>query len=79
MQLSIRIGQLVKESRRAQGLSQEDLARLASIERGRITRLECGKAAFNVDLLLSIANALKVNIYSLLPIEVKVIQSGQEA
>lgn len=52
-------------------MSQEQLADLMSYERSRISRLELGQTAITVDILLTIANALEVSIFSLLPIQVR--------
>jgi transcriptional regulator with XRE-family HTH domain len=46
--------------RAANGLSQEDLAGEAEVNRGYISRIENGHVAFSVPVLLKIASALKV-------------------
>jgi len=61
----------VRQLRLERGLSQQDLANLMNYERSRIGRLELGQTAITVDILLTIANALEVDIYALLPVEVK--------
>ena len=71
MQFSRRVGAIVRELRLERGLSQLDLATKIGYERSRIGRLELGDTAISVDTLLSIANALEVSIYSLLPIDIK--------
>lgn len=69
---SKRVGLLVRQLRHERGLSQQELANLMNYERSRIGRLELGQTAITVDILLTIANALEVDIHSLLPVEVKV-------
>jgi transcriptional regulator with XRE-family HTH domain len=69
---SKRVGLLVRRLRLERGLSQQDLANLMNYERSRIGRLELGQTAITVDILLTIANALEVDIHSLLPVQVKV-------
>jgi len=71
MQFSRRVGAIVRELRLERGLSQLDLATKIGYERSRIGRLKLGDTAISVDTLLSIANALEVSIYSLLPIDIK--------
>ena len=69
---SKRVGFLVRQLRLERGLSQQDLANLMNYERSRIGRLELGQTAITVDILLTIANALEVDIHSLLPVQVRV-------
>lgn len=57
----------LREARRASGLSQLELARLAQINVSYVTRLENGKTAPGIDLLARLANALGVSVSSLLP------------
>lgn len=68
---SKRVGTKVRQLRLDLGLSQQELADRANYERSRIGRLELGQTAITVDMLLILANALEVDIYSLLPVEVK--------
>lgn len=46
--------------RAEQGMSQEDLAGAAEINRGYVSRIENGHVAFSVAVLLKIAEALNV-------------------
>lgn len=71
---SKRIGLIVRQLRLERGWSQQELADRMNYERSRIGRLELGQTAITVDILLVIANALQVDIHSLLPVEVRVKQ-----
>jgi transcriptional regulator with XRE-family HTH domain len=72
VQFSQRVGRVIRELRHHRGWSQQELADRLGYERSRIARLELGQVAINVDMLLLIANALEVDLFRLLPIEVKV-------
>jgi transcriptional regulator with XRE-family HTH domain len=54
------IGRKIAKLRAAKGLSQEDLAGAADINRGYISRIENGHVAFSVLVLLKIAEALHI-------------------
>ena len=54
------IGRKIAMLRTQQGVSQEDLAGAAEINRGYISRIENGHVAFSVPVLLKIAEALNV-------------------
>ncbi len=54
------IGRMIAQTREKQGLSQEDLAGMAEVNRGYISRIENGHVAFSVTVLLKIADALAV-------------------
>jgi transcriptional regulator with XRE-family HTH domain len=68
---SKRVGLIVRQLRLERGWSQQQLADRMNYERSRIGRLELGQTAITVDILLVIANALQVDIHSLLPVEVR--------
>ena len=72
VQFSQRVGRVIRELLLDRGWSQQELADRLGYERSRIARLELGQVAINVDTLLLIANALEVDLFSLLPIEVKI-------
>lgn len=55
------IGREIARIRASKGVSQEDLAGLAELNRGYISRIENGHVAFSVPVLLKIAEALKVS------------------
>lgn len=54
------IGRQIALLRAQKGMSQEDLAGEAEVNRGYISRIENGHVAFSVTILLKIALALKV-------------------
>lgn len=54
------IGRKIAVIRHGQGVSQEDLAGIAEVNRGYISRIENGHVDFSVPILLKIANALEV-------------------
>lgn len=54
------IGRKIALLRAEQGISQEDLAGEAEVNRGYISRIENGHVAFSVPVLLKIADALGV-------------------
>ncbi len=54
----ISIGRKIVKLRTQKGISQEDLAGLAQINRGYISRIENGHVAFSIPILLKIAEAL---------------------
>ncbi len=55
------IGRAIAKLRAEKGLSQEDLAGLAEINRGYISRIENGHVSFSIPVLLDIAKALGVH------------------
>lgn len=61
-----KIGLKVRYYRSLRGYTQQRLSLLAGISRSRISDLECGKGAFNIETLLLIAAALDVDLKSLL-------------
>ncbi len=61
-----KIGLKVRYYRSLRGYTQQRLSSLAGVSRSRISDLECGKSAFNMETLLLIAAALDVEVKSLL-------------
>ena len=55
------IGRKIAKLRAENGMSQEDLAGAAEVNRGYISRIENGHVAFSVPVLLKLADALKVS------------------
>ena len=55
------IGRKIAVLRSEKGVSQEDLAGVADVNRGYISRIENGHVAFSVPVLLKIAEALEVS------------------
>ena len=54
------IGRRIALIRAEKEISQEDLAGMAEVNRGYISRIENGHVAFSVPVLLKIAEALEV-------------------
>ena len=57
-----RIGWRIQTLRKLQGLTQEQLADRAGLQRQHVGRIEVGKYAVTVDVLQSIAEALGMTI-----------------
>ena len=60
------IGRKISKLRTEQGMSQEDLAGAAEINRGCISRIENGHVALSVSVLIKLANALSTHPKKLL-------------
>lgn len=60
------IGRKIAKIRSEKNLSQEDLAGMAEVNRGYISRIENGHVAFSVPVLLKIAEALNIKPETLL-------------
>lgn len=56
------LGKAVAQQRRAQGLTQEELAAIVGCDRKSINRLENGSHAITLDRLWPVADALKLTI-----------------
>ncbi len=54
------IGTKIVKLRAQKGMSQEDLAGVAGVNRGYISRIENGRVAFSIPVLIKIAEALDV-------------------
>lgn len=65
--LSIKIGQLIRKSRKDKQISQEKLALLCNIDRSYLGRIERGEVNITVLKLYEIAEVLKANVKELLP------------
>ena len=59
MDIKLLVGKRVKELRNELGISQEELADLAGLDRTYITSVECGRRNINIEKL---AKALNVTI-----------------
>ena len=55
------VGELVRQYRKAAGLSQQDLADLADLSQARVSLIETGRVAIRLDEVVSIAAALDVS------------------
>lgn len=62
MDIKILVGKRVKELRNNLGISQEELANIAELDRTYITSVECGKRNISIINVEKLANALKVTL-----------------
>lgn len=53
-----KLGELIRETRAARGISQETLAKLIDYDRSNFLRMEAGKKPFPEDLLIRIGKEL---------------------
>lgn len=60
------IGQRIKRMRKARGLSQENLAEFAEISTVHMSHIETGKTKLSLPVIVKIADALDVQVDSLL-------------
>lgn len=63
MDIKILVGKRVKELRNKLGISQEELAARAELDRTYITSVECGKRNISIVNIERLANALKVSLH----------------
>lgn len=63
MDIRILVGKRVKELRNKLGISQEELAARAELDRTYITSVECGKRNISIVNIERLANALKVSLH----------------
>ena len=62
MDIKIVVGKRVKELRNKLGISQEELADIAELDRTYITSVECGKRNISIVNVEKLANALNVSL-----------------
>lgn len=62
MDIRILVGKRVKELRNKLGISQEELADIAELDRTYITSVECGKRNISIVNIEKLAKALKVSL-----------------
>ena len=62
MDIKIVVGKRIKQLRNNLGLSQEELADIASLDRTYITSVERGKRNISIVNIDKIARALKINL-----------------
>ncbi len=62
------LGRRIKELRKAQGISQQELAELANIDQRNLSHIECGDT-FPSRALLDIAKALNIDLKDLFDFE----------
>ena len=61
-QINQQIGHKIKTQRRKLGITQADLSKRLSISPAYLNLMESGKRKIDFDLLLKIANEIKVNV-----------------
>ena len=62
MDIKLLVGKRVKELRNRLGISQEELADLAGLDRTYITSVECGKRNISIVNIEKLATALNVTL-----------------
>ncbi len=62
MKIKELIGKRIQELRKAQGLSQEDVAEKADISPNYLSRIECGKENPTLDMLIKLATTIEVEM-----------------
>ena len=62
MDIKLLVGKRVKELRNNLGISQEELADLAGLDRTYITSVECGKRNISIVNIEKLAKAWKVSL-----------------
>ena len=62
MDIKILVGKRVRELRNSIGISQEELADLAGLDRTYITSVECGKRNISIVNIEKLTNALQVSL-----------------
>ena len=62
MDIKISVGKRIKELRNKLGISQEELADIAELDRTYITSVECGKRNISIVNVEKLANALNVSL-----------------
>lgn len=62
MDIKILVGKRVKELRNKLGISQEELAARAELDRTYITSVECGRRNISIVNIEKLATALKVTL-----------------
>ena len=65
------IGELVRETRKAQGISQEQLAGVANTGVRFVSDLENGKPSIQVDKMILVLEALGLGLYAMNRWEIK--------
>lgn len=62
MDIKLLVGKRVRELRNSIGISQEELADLAGLDRTYITSVECGKRNISIVNIEKLANAFNVTL-----------------
>ena len=66
------IGQKINQIRRARNLSQNVLGQIVGLSRTSIVNIERGKHRVQTHTLVEIANALKIDLSDMLPVEITI-------
>jgi transcriptional regulator with XRE-family HTH domain len=66
-ELNIEVGLNIRNARKSKGISQENLALRAKIDRSYMSRVERGLTNLTIESLYKIAGAIGVSPHSLLP------------
>lgn len=72
------IGERVSEFRKANKMNQDDLAKKAAISRTTISNIESGRQQVSIHTLMNIAEALNLEMHSLIPLYAEVISAMKE-
>ena len=62
MDIKLLVGKRVRELRNSIGISQEELADLAGLDRTYITSVECGKRNISIVNIEKLTNALQISL-----------------
>ncbi len=62
MDIKIAVGKRIKELRNRLGISQEELADIAELDRTYITSVECGRRNISIVNLSKLAEALQITL-----------------
>ena len=62
MDIKLLVGKRVRELRNSIGISQEELADLADLDRTYITSVECGKRNISIVNIEKLGNALQLSL-----------------
>jgi len=71
LRTAVEIGKLVRETRKAQGISQEQLAGVANTGVRFVSDLENGKPSIQVDKMIQVLEALGLGLYAMNRWEIK--------
>ncbi|MBE9402042.1 helix-turn-helix transcriptional regulator [Acinetobacter albensis] len=66
-ELSIKIGQLIRNKRKEKNITQESLSLQCGIDRSYMGRIERGEVNLTVEKLYEIASVLKISVKDLMP------------
>lgn len=62
MDIKVAVGKRIKELRNVLGISQEELANIAELDRTYITSVECGKRNISIVNIEKLTRALNVSL-----------------